>query len=156
MAVLTEFRGATGYSDSYWSGLDVVIREQELRDHWGKMTANLKGFSVGNILDIGPGGGAQTRLLQSLYPQASITAVDIDVRAEKAAENNGIEVVSLDLAALRSPERIERLMRKKKINTVVALRTSEAVAINLINWWEKTFSSAFLAFSSNISFGFGI
>lgn len=104
-------------------------------------------FKVGNILEIGPGSGGETKALQSLYPNSQITAIDIDERAELAAEENGIEVISLDLATSKTPERINRLVTRREINTVVALRTSSEVANNLLQWWASSSGNRVLVFS---------
>src|SRR3990167_8827621 len=101
MTVLIEQRGDPRYRDSFWSSADVGVRQRELAEHWQRIIGRIPGFSVGNILDIGPGGGAQTRFLQGLYPRSFITAVDIDAQSERAAEADGLEVISLDLAAPR-------------------------------------------------------
>lgn len=155
MALRTEFRGENRHSDRFLpAGTyptvplgDIYQRQQEFSALWPRIIRPIANFRVGNILEIGPGVGGETRAFQSFYPEAHITAVDIDERAELAAEQNGVDVISLDLAADRTPDRLQRLVNGRAINTVIALRTSGGVADNLLKWWDQNSTQTLLVFS---------
>ena len=155
MSLATEIRGENRHSDRYIpAGVyqqipfgDAYQRQHEFTALWPRIVKPMSHFQVGNILEIGPGSGGETKALQSFYPESQITTVDIDERAEMAAEQNGVEVVSLDLAAAQTPKRIEKLVANRGINTIVALRTSSAIVDNLLKWWDKSLCNKILVFS---------
>lgn len=144
------------YSDTFFSGKNATqdllkgstyFREQQFSAIWQKIVSGVPHFNVRNILEIGPGAGGETRALQQLHPQAKITAIDFDRRAERAAARNRVDYIHLDLTNEGTPEIINRLVSSRQINTVVAFRTSGSVAANLIKWWDHDPKGKLLAIS---------
>ena len=96
------------------------------------MIENFRSRNFQSILQIGPGVGAETVALKQLFLGVNILAFDRDPRAAEASMRNLVEFQQIDLLTVEA-DQFSQIMMTRKIDLVLALRTSPAVIKYLLD-----------------------
>lgn len=135
------------YDDSWGrTGNDLMRREEEVASVLPKLFEPKDIGSGRKILEIGSGTGAETKALKKWCEQNPVVALDRDPRAAKAASQNGVAFIELDLERA-TDEEILKIIRTHNIGGILALRTSGVIAERLANLIDSNKFDGICAFS---------
>lgn len=145
---------AGSHNDSYsenWSNVDAICfqaRVKEISSALNKLKIPENAQRTASILIVGPGIGADGVAIRSQFPSAHLLLLDVDSRAEAAAQYRQLKNFSFVQGDLVANARVlEELLKPDLVDMCFALRSSSGIVLNLLSYFEKQAKKCTLVFT---------